>query len=312
MKSSKSSKKILIITSSYDLTVDYFIEKFKEKTVFYRFNTDFFKDYIIEIDEIVGWVIKYKHWEINQSQIDAIYYRKPSMPNISEYNPKFHRMIQKDLLTLFQGLVETFKGRCLTKPSILNLAENKIYQLAIAKDVGFNFPKTLISNSSNKAIAFSSTYHSIIKPLSSGRVYSESKVGIIQTNIVNEDFRIEGLELSPSYFQEYIKKDYEVRVTIICNSVFAVRIEASNQVDWRKSDSINHYSNIVLPQDITDKCYKMMDKLNLRFGAFDFIVNNGNYYFLEVNPNGQWLWLEEALNLKISDCIYDYLTGLEL
>ncbi|MBM7717718.1 glutathione synthase/RimK-type ligase-like ATP-grasp enzyme [Bacillus thermophilus] len=53
----------------------------------------------------------------------------------------------------------------------------------------------------------------------------------------------------------------------------------------------------------------MMEKLNIHFAAFDFIVNEHNYTFLELNANGQWQWLEEELNLGISDKIMEYLTG---
>ncbi|MFA7466919.1 MAG: hypothetical protein WCY82_01480 [Desulfotomaculaceae bacterium] len=301
--------KILIITSSYDFTVDYFIEKFRVNADFFRFNTDLFGDFLIEVNELRGWSIKFDRWKLEQNQIDSVYYRKPSFPDMSLYEPKFYKMIQKDLMTMIQGIVETFNGRCLSKPSILGLAENKVYQLSVAKEIGFKIPRTLISNTSNAAYAFCSKAKSIIKPLSSGKIYTEGRVGIIQTNMVNNDYDFDGLEISPSYFQEYIRKDYEVRVTIIDNNVFAVKIESSNKVDWRKSGSKNLYSKIELPQEIETKCFHMLSKLNLKFGAFDFIVNENEYYFLEINPNGQWYWLEDALDLNISECIFNYLVG---
>lgn len=303
--------KILIITSSFDLTVDYFIEKFKNNAEFFRFNTDLFGDYLIEINELQGWRISCNNWEIQQSEIDAIYYRKPAFPDLSLYEPRFYKMMQKDIQILFQGIVETFKGRCLSRPSVLSLAENKVYQLGIAKEIGFKLPRTMITNSLEDAYSFYSTNQSIIKPLSTGKVYYENKIGVIQTNIINEKFKLEELNLTPSYFQEYISKDYEVRVTIINHHFFGVKIESTDKVDWRKSDYYNCYSKIILPKDIEVKCEKIMDKLNLNFGAFDFIVNNGEYYFLEINPNGQWYWLEEKLELNISNCIYDFLAGSE-
>lgn len=305
-------KKILIITSSYDTTVDYLIDKFRENAEFFRFNTDLLYDYNIGITEKNGWNIKNEHWEIVQRQIDAIYFRKPSYPNISNYDLKYHKMMQKDILTFIQGVAEVFNGRCLSKPSILNRADNKMYQLSLAYEVGFNIPQTMISNSSDFAFDFCSQVKSIVKPLSMGKVYSEGKVGIIQTNLVDHSCNFNGLEVSPSYFQEYVEKDFEVRVTIIDNNVFAVKIETTNKVDWRKFDSKNTYSIISLPDEICAKCLFMLDRLNLKFGAFDFIVNKNKYYFLEVNANGQWYWLEEALNLNISDCIFNYLAEVEI
>ncbi len=43
-----------------------------------------------------------------------------------------------------------------------------------------------------------------------------------------------------------------------------------------------------------------MKDMRLRFGAFDFIVTEDDeYYFLECNPNGQWLWQDELLDVQI-------------
>lgn len=299
-------KNILIITSSYDITVDFIIDKFSTKASFYRFNTELLSNYTISINQTLGWIIQNENWEVNQQQIDAIYYRKPSYPDINNYELKFHRIMQKDILTFIQGIAEVFDGICLSKPSILSRADNKIYQLSIANEVGFLLPQTLITNSSSSASKFCNEANSIVKPLTIGKIYSEQKVGIIQTNIVDKSIEFSGLEVSPTYFQEYIEKDYEVRVTIVGNYVFAVKIETTNKIDWRKSD-YNKYSLVTLPDEIQTKCMVMLDNLNLKFGAFDFIVNKNKYYFLEVNANGQWLWLEEALNLNISDCIFAYL-----
>jgi D-alanine-D-alanine ligase-like ATP-grasp enzyme len=53
----------------------------------------------------------------------------------------------------------------------------------------------------------------------------------------------------------------------------------------------------------------MMEDFHIVFGAFDFIVTpDDEWVFLEVNPNGQWLWLEESLQLDISQKIVEYLT----
>ncbi len=298
--------KILIVTSSYDLTVDYIIDKFRNYAEFFRFNTDLLSEYSVDITED-GWLIQSDQWSINQIQLHSIYYRKPSFPNISEYDAKFHKMIQKDILTLIQGLIEAFNGTCLSKPSILYKAENKIYQLSVAKEVGFKLPKTLISNSSITAKKFCDNISSIVKPLSVGRIYYKNKLGIIQTNLVNDSYTFSNLELSPAYFQEYVSKDYEVRVTIIDNNVFAAKIETNDKIDWRKYGSQNSYSLIKLPIEIEEGCLLMLNKLNLKFGAFDFIVNDDKYYFLEVNPNGQWYWIEEALGLNISDAVFNYL-----
>ena len=67
---------------------------------------------------------------------------------------------------------------------------------------------------------------------------------------------------------------------------------------------------VELPEKVKHECKMMLANYNLVFGAFDYIVTpNNNWVFLELNPNGQWLWLEEALNLDISNKIIEYLQG---
>lgn len=302
-------KNILIITSSFDLTVDYLIDKFKNKAKFYRFNTDFFEAYSIEISDYKGWSISSENWTIREQDVFSIYYRKPTLPKLYNYDSKYHSLIYKDIISMIDGIIEVFNGRCLSKPSILKKSENKIFQLRIAEELNFNIPNSLITNSDDLASRFCKDKIRIVKPLSMGRLEYENKVGIIQTNIVNNSIPIDGLGYSAAYFQNYIDKDYEVRATIINKNCHAVKINSKDKVDWRKSDSKNEYVKMTLPYNIEMKCLKMLNILELNFGAFDFIVNRGEFIFLEVNPNGQWYWLEEELSLSISDDIFAFLSG---
>lgn len=302
-------KNILVITSSYDLTVDYMIDKFRNKTNFYRFNTDLFCDYEINISDFKGWTIRNRYWEISEIDIHSIYYRKPSLPKLNGYEEKYHSYMYNEMLSTIKGITEVFDGICLSKPSILNKSENKIYQLRIAEKVGFRTPKSLITNSSEQAKEFCKKRKSIVKPLSIGKITHGNRTSFIQTNLVNLNTEISQLEMSPVYFQEYMPKDYELRVTVVDDKFYSVRIDTNEKVDWRKKGSVNFYSIYELPENIKQKCLEMMKICNLKFGAFDFIVNEGEYIFLEVNPNGQWYWLEEALKLDISDSIFHFLVG---
>ena len=147
---------------------------------------------------------------------------------------------------------------------------------------------------------------SIIKPLTTGKTYGKNGWELYQTNMfkgIKED-----ISLTPIYLQQYIRKQYEVRLTIIAREVYAVRIDTKNKIDWRLDYQNHRYTLIICPEDIIKKCYQMMDDFNLIFGAFDFIVTpEDKWVFLEVNPNGQWLWLEQSLNLDISKKILDNL-----
>jgi len=296
------NKRILIITSSFDLTVSYIIKQYL-KVSFFRFNVDQLNEYKVNITN-QGWSISHHDEHITNNDVHSIYYRKPTFPDLSEYEESYHSMIHKDILTMINGIVDGFPGKVITKPYILRLTENKVFQLLKAAQYGFIVPSSYIGNDQFKANKYN---QGIIKPLSTGKVHIDDVYEIYQTNIfqgINED-----ISLTPIYVQEYIKKQYEVRLTIIDQYVYAVRIDTIDQVDWRNDYEHHHYTLIKCPEDIIRKCYNMMEDFHIVFGAFDFIVTpNNEWVFLEVNPNGQWLWLEESLHLDISQKIAEYLS----
>jgi D-alanine-D-alanine ligase-like ATP-grasp enzyme len=53
-----------------------------------------------------------------------------------------------------------------------------------------------------------------------------------------------------------------------------------------------------------------MAELNLEYGALDFVLTpDGRFVFLEINPNGQWLWLDDMLSLGITTAVAEWLSG---
>ncbi|ELC8362426.1 MvdC/MvdD family ATP grasp protein [Clostridium perfringens] len=298
-------KKILIITSSVDYTVDYIIRKYNKKYIFYRVNIDMFDRYEFNVSYDNGFSISNKRWNIKESEIDAIYYRKPMLPDLTCYEECYRKMISQDIISYVNGFVDSFNGKVLSKPSILRKSENKVYQMKLAREVGFKFPMSSIGTN---VLEINSIIMkgAVIKPLTTGKIINEDTCELIQTSMI-ENCIDEEISLTPLYLQEYINKSYEVRVTIINKKVFGVKIDAYNRVDWRIQQNKNKYSVIDIPKEIKAKCFKIMDLMNLEFGAFDFIVDNNKFIFLEINPNGQWLWLEKELGLNISKEIMHYL-----
>ena len=297
--------KILIITCSYDKTIDYIIEKNKYRANFFRFNVDLFADYGITISNSY-WEISYRNNTINSNTTLSIYYRKPTFPDTSDFAPEYRRIINSDILAIIDGLANSFSGVVLTKPYLLRQAENKIFQLIYAKSHSILMPKSFIGNNDHwKCI----NDQRIIKPISVGKIETSSGIAIIQTNLMHENDSYDSPELTPVYIQEYMKKSFEVRITVVDDDFFAVKIVSDNMIDWRAGNN-NQYEIIDIPIEIK-KCIKMMMKdFQLRFGAIDYIVDvDGKWYFLEINPNGQWQWLECILGLSISDSIMNMLLG---
>lgn len=298
-------KKVLIITSSIDCTVDYIEDKYKNFAEYYRFNVDKFSEYEISIESKNKWTIKCNKWLLKKEDLYSIYYRKPRLPKLDMFEYDYRGMIAKDIMAIINGIVDDFEGKVLSRPYLLRKTENKVFQLLYAQKNGFNIPKSYIGNS-NTFVSDFLDKKSIIKPITTGKIIKNSSVELFHTSYIsNLD---DDISLSPVYLQEYENKKYEVRLTVINSSLFTVRIDSEDKLDWRRNYDKIRYTLIECPKKIETLCLNVLKDFGLEYGAFDFIVNeNEDWVFLEINPNGQWQWLEVELNLSISKEIINYL-----
>ena len=84
---------------------------------------------------------------------------------------------------------------------------------------------------------------------------------------------------------------------------------AAAALDWRSDYDAPTYEVVEVPPDVECGVKELMLSLRLRFGAFDFLVTpEGRWVFLEVNPNGQWAWIEQMTGMPIASALADALT----
>jgi glutathione synthase/RimK-type ligase-like ATP-grasp enzyme len=205
-------------------------------------------------------------------------------------------------------------------PSAVQRAESKILQLQIASTVGFACPETLISNDPTEIRAFFRWEHQrvVAKPLRLGYFnYGDSQSAVYTTALATSDLADDdALTAAPVIYQQHVEKQCDIRVTVIGSRIFAAAIhsqtEASARIDWRRSEVDLAHTIHDLPEEIAQACIRLVEKLHLKFGAIDLILTpEGRYYFLEINPNGQWLWLEDKLGFMITDAIASWLRQRE-
>lgn len=131
------------------------------------------------------------------------------------------------------------------------------------------------------------------------------------TRIVSES-ELEQFEHSrtfPTLLQQFISKQADMRLTVVGDQFFGVQITAPPAVvDWRAPGVELSYQVTGISESLKTKCRKLLRAFGLRFGAFDFAVSTeGELYFLEVNPAGEWAWLDRELGMNIRDAIIDEL-----
>lgn len=297
---------ILVITSSFDKTIDYIIKK-QGVNEFYIFNIDKFSEYQISYTK-KGFEIKNQdHGVIFESDCSSIYYRKPTPENLNNIiDIKYHNHCYREVFSLIEGIAEAFDGKCLSRPSVLRKADNKILQAKISNKIGFLTPDYCLTNS-DRLLTSHLDAEIIVKPLSNGVIEDDQSKEIVQTNVFDRNKEINALKFCPAYFQIYSQKQYEVRITVVDKEFFSVKIESEDKIDWRRKNNKIIYSKIDTPKKIKDKCLLYMQFFGIDFGCFDFIVYNDQWLFLEMNANGQWVWLEHEIELDISKEIMRYL-----
>jgi glutathione synthase/RimK-type ligase-like ATP-grasp enzyme len=196
------------------------------------------------------------------------------------------------------------------------LTENKILQHAIATQVGFRMPDSLYTNNPQEIRHFLRTHggRAVYKPLA-GVGWSDGTttwachtIEITEAKLVDDHL----LELTPGIYQELLDKSHEIRLTMVGNRPFAAKIlsqsTSKGKLDWRRSYGEVAMEPTELPAWVIDFSCRLMQKLGIVFGCFDFIVTPaGDFVFLEVNQMGQFLFVEELTGLPITDALGEML-----
>ncbi len=314
---------ILIITNKADVTTDFIVKRLTEiKVPFYRLNTeDLLKKNILNFDfdnNSFSLIDLEKKLSIDLLKVKSVYFRRPQMPEVllgDKLTTGEIEFVRTELAYTLEGLYKVLRGSFwISSVDAIREAENKIYQLQLAKSIGFKIPPSLITNDPIVATQFNANHTTIIKPIKSGLLDDSDGDKVIFTSKV-KDFEAESnrIKACSTYFQKFIDKAADIRVTVVGDKTFPALIESQEfsetQVDWRRGENIKlNYKKIVLPEHIELLCLLLTRKLRLKFGAIDLVIDKlGNYYFLEINPNGQWAWIEKQLDYNISEEIVNLL-----
>ena len=308
---------ILIVTHKEDLTADYLINILNQRNIsYYRFNCE---DLPV-IDHCFSSSSAFATTIADIPSFSTVWFRRTKLPDLDadslSQDERNNLLAEYDSL-LFNLLQALTVKKWLSHPNAIYNAENKLYQLRLAHEIGFAIPETLVTNNKHKLIEFAHRCKCdiIIKPLKSGRIKDGANHRLIYTNKLQAEHlaNIEEYDLTPCIFQRSIEKAYELRITVIGNEVFSAKVDSQSDpetvMDWRKKKL--KFSVYQLPDQIADQCKGLTSKLNLSFGAIDMIKStDGNYYFLEINPNGQWAWIEIDTGMEISGSIIKFLTDV--
>lgn len=303
---------ILIITHKTDFTADFVINKLNQRKISYRrLNCEdiFLSPFTIKFNGKLQYSI------LDEANYKSVWFRRTKLPEIENLSQEERLYILNETDSFFKNLFSSLPAKWLSQPDSVYKAENKLLQLKTAQKIGFQIPETIITNSKSELKQFfkENNENIIIKPISQTRIQYSESLAFIFTNTVSKEIidEIEKYDLTPCIFQQNISKDYEVRATVVGEEVFAAAVfsqtDNETKTDWRKKKL--QFIKTTLPCEIELLCVQLLKELYLEFGAIDLIKTpEGKYVFLEINPNGQWAWIENQTGQKISEAIINFLT----
>lgn len=256
---------------------------------------------------------------LRQPNPSAIWYRRVRSPaRPPEMQEGVYEFCLQENRAVLLGSVSAYQSRWMSHPADVWRAELKPYQLCLAQQLGLRVPRTLVTNDPNAIRnAFQSFGPMVAKAARSGyAVVDGLERSIYTSRLLAEHLEyVDEARLSPAIYQELIPKRYDVRATVVGTKVFAVAIHSQSdpaaEVDWRHTVNPDlPHTPIELPSSVQARVLELMSKLGLSYGAVDLVQRpDGEFVFLEVNPNGQWLWIDEQLGLGISEAIVNWLAS---
>jgi len=319
---------VLVLAEELDTTADGVVRGLTERGVpVMRLDLSWFPQRLALNAEFCdgAWqgCLRTEHHEVDLAEIRSVWVRTPSSFRMPEGVSAVERDFAKREAKLGVG------GVLLALPDVLwvnrpDLAATAVYrpvQWAAAARCGLTVPRTLVSNDPAAVSGFAAASEPgvVLKPLSTNLIYENDTYRMGWTRRLSaEDLAdLRGIEVTAHLVQDWAPKLWECRAVMVGEDVFAVAIHAGSEasyVDWRSDYPALSYEAVELPEPVTKALRAFMAELGLVYGAFDLVVGpdegDGEVVsFLEINPGGQYGFIEAATGVPITDSLVRLLAG---
>lgn len=305
-----SQKKVLIISNSDDAHVTAVHNRLRERSIqAHLLNSDTFTSgqHYWRIypntngESCSSWFIQ---------DIDVVWYRKVVFPKEADTAQSF---IIQETEGLFDCILANYRN-CRWVNPIDRLAEArpKIVQLQHAANIGLRIPDTLVTNNIDALKSFAVRHNGqiVAKPIRAQIVGHAEHSLVVGTRQLNPEHFESATMFSPCYAQERLPLKSEIRVIVFGDRLYPFRLTAKEKADDLKQLKLSQidHERCELDKDTSRKIYSLMALYGLEFGAIDLaVVDDGHPIFLELNPNGQWLWLQYMTGENLIDPFIDLL-----
>ena len=308
---------VLILSGLYDFSTDLVSLRLNEAGVpFLRLNREHFTDLRLSLEPIApGLAVKIagNAYEVGPG-LKAIWFRQPVFlrNTPAQALTPAEQLERSQWMAFLRSLCVFEKAAWMNYPRDTYLAESKPYQLHAAAQCGFTVPETIVSNDAAR-IRAEFPGEAIVKSLDTVLMQDGDDCLFTYTTISRAaSLNDETVGSAPLLAQQLLEAKIDLRVTIVGDRLFAVRILSNGKGvagDWRTLPrSAIQYVDAELSPTVQENCFALAKRLRLRFAAIDLIETPNDTFFIEVNPTGEWGWLSTG-ERRIADEIAQWLTN---
>jgi hypothetical protein len=309
---------VLIVTNEQDVGADFVVRELDDRGVHVvRLNSERSPDWQLSLQPGGSWQVRSPTRRLHSDACSGVWWRRPEVPAPLPGTEPAAEAIA-DQWGAFLAALATVPGPTwVSPPSAIRVAEDKAFQLHRARSAGFLVPDTLWSNDIAAVRAFTADRSSqvVVKSVATAWWEAEGHGRFVFASVVDFDsLPPRGrLATAPLCFQQRVHPKRDVRVTVVDTAAFAAvrdvcAASAANEpLDWRRA-SQHDWRPHDLPTGVARACCELVAGLGLRFSGIDLALDDdGRYWFLELNPNGEWGWLQRS-GLPIAETLADTLS----
>ncbi len=310
---------VLILANRFDFTCDYVAAALRRRAVTYlRLNSEDLQTCALTLDPAeptLSVELSDARFLLTSESLRSVLFRRPVF--LRDYGDDSRsaqeRFARIQWAAFMRNLMLFERARWYNPPDATYRAEHKALQLYMATKLGMRVPRTIVTNTPLQASASLPGESYVVKGLDTVMV-RESGEEFFGFTTFAEKADLDNLawRSAPAILQEPVAKKTDLRVTVIDGHVFTAEILVAGSGvsdDWRLHKREAQFVRHLLPEPVSRQCVELVAALGLRFGAIDLALADGIYYFLEINPTGEWAWLVDAAGLPIDEAVADALAS---
>jgi hypothetical protein len=295
---------VLIISNTGDIHCDFLVDACSRRELAcFRLNTDRFRR-----AGLLDWRIDTCGRQCRLTDIDLLIYRRPVPAHQlrTDVEPWIGRLLDTEWTAVECALSYAVRGRVMNGLAGSAAAQNKLVQLQSARNAGLMVPETIVSTDLRSLQTFAAQHRCITKGIVNAfHIDGKSLRSAFTTYVDPLHLATYDPQGCPTILQRAIEPRAIWRIVVIGEKAIGFRFHGPDLLrtaDSRQVERSLDGARQSIPPDVSSKLFQMCRGLDIEFASADFVEDAiGQLWFLDLNPEGQWAFLEDKFGVRISD-----------